>query len=255
MYIVGHVITAVCSGVIEPGQICDDGVFALMLPDYLNCHDWGYDNCFARSADALDRLLINTHLLGDWYVHFGADVRERKRVGWAYRRMGVYARLYEEFFTRATHLNLRDEGEYADSVRGFSHTMMEYSVDTFLARRGDFEPFFVPVKTALQRLNKKEGPGSAEWVERTIEQQGIVTEEASLSEIESFRSRVEQSSNAEEFALRAGVKKFRLKNCEESIHFLRTYIDEGLAVITESELLELINNTADFIGTWAVGSA
>jgi len=239
------------SGAFKPNNIYGEGVFPLMFPDYVRCHDWGYERCFDWGRPTLDGLLIYAHILGDWYVHYGGAVHEQKKKGWAYRRMGVYARRYNEFFANATRRGLRDVGPPADSVRGFSHTMVEYTIDTFLARRGEFDSHFAAVRAALGSLGVRDGVGSAEWIDETIRREAIVVNSPDLrADVESFRSRITESNRPEEFAFRAGIKKFGLRSCEQSVEHLCEYIEIGLSEISAEDLSSTVESTAEFVGAW-----
>src|SRR5262249_56596835 len=124
MYIFGH---CVITDIQRPGLFDvygSDGV-ALMLPDVVRCHDWGYERCFCSRPSSIAGQLIRMHMLEDWFIHYGEGT-VRKRVGWAYRKMAIYAQEYDNFFATAAARGLR-HGEPPDSRRGFCHTMIEYS--------------------------------------------------------------------------------------------------------------------------------
>src|SRR5215831_4445652 len=110
MYVVGHCVVTDRSGVWHTQEVYGEGILGLMFPDYVRCHDWGYGCCFEpwwTESSVADRM-IQAHLLGDYFVHFGRGTRERRREGWAYRNMGVYARRYEQFFSRAAAAGIRE---------------------------------------------------------------------------------------------------------------------------------------------------
>jgi hypothetical protein len=70
------------------------------------------------------------------------------------------------------------------------------------------------------------------------------------ADITSYRTRASEARKPEEFAYRAGCKKFGLRLCDESIEFVSRYIGDGLTEIAESELSDVVNQTAEFVGQW-----
>jgi hypothetical protein len=251
MYIVGHFIITERSGALAPERIYGDGAAALAFPDYVLCHDWGYERCFVSEPLSPDGIMIRAHLLGDWYVHYGEQTVERKKIGWAYRRMGVYARRYDEFFAGATRLGLRDNVPPKDSVRGFSHTMMEYTIDTFLAEQGEFNSQFDAVRGALKKLGGEEGIGSGPWIDETIRREGVAVSTADMAaDITSYSTRVSKSTRPSEFAYRAGIKKFGLRPCDESMRYVSRFIGDGLNEVPGDELSGIIDGAAEFVGRW-----
>jgi hypothetical protein len=250
MYIVGHLVITEKSGVFADDTLYGDGVLPLMLPDYVRCHDWGYARCFKTKKFTLKQLLIEAHMLGDWYVHYREPSDNPKHMGWAYQRMRPYASRYERFFAEAAQRGLREDVPPRDSVRGFSHTMMEYSIDTFLVRRGDFDGRFETVRSILGRLALADGVGSERWLNHTLKQDTIPKHRAVSDEVNIYRERVLACKHAEEFAFRAGVYKFGLKPGEESVAFVKSFIDEGIQEIPAAEISDVVDEAAEFVGTW-----
>jgi hypothetical protein len=251
MYIVGHFSITERSGMIAAERVYGDGAAALAFPDYALCHDWGYDLSFTQAPLTADGQLIRAHILGDWFIHFGAAPSNQQKVGWAYRRMGIYARRYHEFFKEAARLRLREDAPPEDSLRGFSHTMMEYTFDTFLAERGVFDSQFTRVQTALGSIGLGEGIGSRQWINDTIRRERVSVSAPDIdAAVASFRTRVSMSRSPAEFAYRAGCKKFGLDQSDESVAFTRRYIEDGLSEIPDSELSEVVSQASEFVGEW-----
>lgn len=250
MYVVGHCVVTERSGVFASEEVYGEGILGLMFPDYVRCHDWGYNCCFEpwwAGAPRSDRM-IQAHLLGDYFVHYGRCTTEHRREGFAYRKMGAFARRYDEFFSRAADAGLREPGPPADSVRGFSHTMVEYTIDTCLARSGVFDSVFPRVHAALGRVASPEGNDTRAWVDDAIKRHRVVMQPAGLEEdLHSFGSRIQMSRSPEEFALYAGVKKFHLENCPESRELLREFLTQGLAEIGDAAIDECTNDCSRFI--------
>lgn len=248
MYIVGHCVITDLS---KPGpfDLYGSDSIALMLPDIVRCHDWGYERCLRERSSSIAGQLIRMHMLADWFIHFGDGV-VRERVGWAYRKMSVYAREYDAFFHSAATRNLR-RGEPTDSRRGFSHTMIEYSIDTWLVRNGYFDGRFDSVRDALGRVGGEQGAGSLSWIRETMDAEGIESDSLDLSaDATSFADRVMRSNDAHEFVYRAGVKKFGLKDCDDSISLMAETIEKGLRKIPGEEMRGIVDQAARFLTYW-----
>src|SRR5688572_1506221 len=114
MYIIGHCFVTARSGRFSEEEIYDDGLLMLMLPDYVNCHDWAYSN--AWRANGRDMQLVQAHMLGDWFIHFGDRwASDRRKVGWAYRSMRPACQTYKNFHKEAAALGLRHHYDQMDS--------------------------------------------------------------------------------------------------------------------------------------------
>lgn len=247
MYILGHYVTALLSGRFSAGVLTGEHGAALYFPDFVRCHDWGYTRCFALPERSTSSALIKAHMIGDWWVHYGPG-GEPKRLGWAYRRMAVFARQYERFFDTAARLSLLcSQEQERDSVRGFAHTMMEYSIDTHLSLLIE-EPTFLALRRVAGDVGSPQGLWSEDNVRHTIAQNEVAGSFRRLCEdLHSFSSRAAAAVAPAEFAYRAGVKKFGLRDCAESIGLLATTIEEGLREIPGSEIDEVVDQIASFI--------
>lgn len=246
MYIVGHYVTTQLSQRFSPASLRGPGCVALFLPDFARCHSWGYANCFSLREDTVSHALIKAHMLGDWWVHYGASQIEKRR-GWAYKKMEVFARRYREFFEAAASSGLLTSGTSQDSVRGFSHTMMEYCIDTHLAATlpsSDFEG----LKKWLSCLGSESENWSLPSIRRLLSEAAVSGESGTLADdLVSFRDRAIRSATPQEFAYRAGVKKFNLKDCSESIELVRRTIDAGMGEMQPGDLDQVTQFTARFI--------
>lgn len=245
MYIVGHVVIAELAAP-RTLNLDDAGCVALMLPDIVRCHDWGYDWCLNSRPGSSAGHLLRLHMLADWFIHFGAGAT-RERSGWAYRKMAVYARQYDAFFAAAAARGLRS-GPPGDSRRGFSHTFVEYSVDTWLIRNGYFEGRFAPIQGALGQVGRPQGAGSVGWILDTMAAEGARSDSPDLAaDALSFGDRVARSRVPEELVYRAGVKKFGLADHDASIDLVAATLDEGLARIPDDEMHLVVNEAARFL--------
>ena len=241
MYILGHWAATRASQAFEPGALTGDGMVALMLPDVARCHEWGYATCFDASGDAdPSHRLMRAHMLGDWYVHYGSG-RERIRRGWAYRTMGVFARLYREFFETAEEAGMRPRGASRDSVRGFSHTMVEYSIDTWVADSlPEAAEGFAAAKEALADL-------PLPTLTATLDAAGADYPLDKLGEgARSFSRRVRAADRPQELAYRAGVKKFGLSG-DSAVAYVESFIRRGMQEIPRAEFDSTFAGTARFI--------
>jgi hypothetical protein len=246
MYIIGHFVTSRLSGQFTTDTLLGEDMAALFLPDFMRCHEWGYANCFRHDHDDVIAALIRSHLLGDWWVHYGPG-REPKRRGWAYRRMGVFARYYDDFFSEARRRRLFDPAVAPDTVRGFAHTMMEYALDTHLAAAITPTELAV-IKDWLGRLGQLDQRWSLPFMHDAIRTYGISGITHGLgSDVASFSRRVRAAGTAEELAYLAGVKKFGLRECTEGLGLVREVITAGLQDIPLSELDGIAGEVANFI--------
>src|SRR5437879_1009402 len=111
MYILGHAYVSQALKSVDSDFAINDGMRALMIPDYADSHALAYRHAWSMDADTCG-LLIRSHIAGDWWVHFGENLEEpARRRGWAYRRMGVVARRYESFYQEAYEKGLCDTPE------------------------------------------------------------------------------------------------------------------------------------------------
>ena len=231
MYIVGHCYVAEKSRVFPPHYPSAQGIGLLMLPDYVNCHDWGYEHY--KELTGQDGMLVRAHLVTDWLVHFGTlDVRPRQRRGWAYRRMGLASTFYDEFFKLAFDRHLSNSPEPKDSMRGFSHSMIEYCIDSAICRRGWFDSRFGSAVTeALQALN-------FQTVQKILEELSIVVsnENDLQTEIASYAARIIIARDPEDLVLLAAARKFGLQVTTESAQFVRGFISRLLEIISNEEI-------------------
>lgn len=246
MYIIGHYVTSSLSRRYSSSALLGSDGPALYLPDFVRCHEWGYSNCFSMPDSDLVQAFIKAHMLGDWWVHYGSG-NLAKRKGWAYKRMSIFSSSYQAFFDEAERLGLADPDRGRDSVRGFSHTMMEYCIDSHLARTMPHEQFDA-LRDSLCRLGLEGERWSIPHLKSVLQKLGVQGDFGHLDhDVESFRSRVAASQSAHEFAIRAGVKKFGLQSCDESLKLVDRTIQLGLMKIPSQELDTVVSMMAEFI--------
>ncbi|NNH06654.1 hypothetical protein [Cellulomonas fimi] len=217
MYLIGHAILTRDSGAFTEEEIFDGRLATLMLPDFVNCHDWAYTKAWRAEGEKMR--LIQAHMLADWYVHFGAEYQqERVRRGWAYRSMRPATRRYWQFFAEAHALGLRDTAEPNDSVRGFAHTMLEYLVDLHLARSGTFDRYFDQCARELDKIDDET------WLTAEVHALAVEGSDPDLHGVAArYKSRASRARSPEEIALLGLCSKFALALSWESVAYVRQF--------------------------------
>jgi hypothetical protein len=235
MYLVGHVWMTELAGNFREEDIYDDGLLMLMLPDYAECHNWAFSEAWVARDN--DMRLVQAHMLADWYVHFGDTwSADKKKIGWAYRSMRPASQVYKEFFGRATAIGLRDPERQQDSVRGFSHTMLEYAIDVHIARQGRVDDRFERMRTTLGQLE------DAAHVEREIARLGVYPDHPQTPAsafAANYLERARLARDPMEIAAYAGARKFGLRMCRESVDYVSAHLDRLLAVLDPKDLDDL----------------
>lgn len=243
MYILGHVYVSQFLQSVDYDFAVNDGVRALMLPDYADSHAFAYEHAWSMDTDALGRL-IRSHIAGDWWVHFGDNLDERAhRRGWAYRRMGVIARLFEDFYQKAYEKGLCETPEPNDSRRGWSHTMMEYSIDTYLARTGCMDDSFAQVRKQLGDLAAHADEVSTLFEEQQVRPWGQATWRHALA----YSMRVAISNAPEDFAVIGAVGKFGLDYSAESRKHVVDYQNRIVDEVDAAEYESILGAMGDFV--------
>lgn len=132
MFVAGHVGNVIrTSGRTVAALSASPGELAeLLFPDAVGCHDTGYAAVLPETAGAPPALpdLMAQHLLGDAYIHYGGEPIERRRVGWAYRWLGLVAHRMGPFYARAEAAGCLTTPP-RDSLRGWGHSVAEYCLD------------------------------------------------------------------------------------------------------------------------------
>lgn len=230
MYFIGHAYLTYRSGAFDEDDAYGSGLPFLMLPDYGSCHHWCYDHVWEAHDHGL--ALARSHIIADWYVHFGPTRRNGlRKVGWAYNRMRVAAAFYDEFFGLAAAEGVRDPGPPGDSLRGFSHSMLEYAIDTHIARRGLVDDHWPGMQSAIQAIEDVEVGRAA------LARYGAVTDVSDLpQEIWTYQARVQQASEPQEVAFYCIARKFGLRVDADGAAFVRRYQDRLLREIAADEL-------------------
>ncbi|GLZ50073.1 hypothetical protein Acsp06_62580 [Actinomycetospora sp. NBRC 106375] len=219
-----------------------DGMRPLMLPDYADTHLFAYEHAWGMGSD-LNGRLIRSHIAGDWWIHFGDRLAEpARRRGWAYYRMGTIARMYEQFYRDACEKNLCAAPDPNDSRRGWAHTMVEYSVDTFLARTGWFDGAFNGIQERLADLLSNQEA----WC-RLLSTQRVNPSDARVWErTRQYSAQVARSESPEDLAVMGAIGKFGLEFTREAREHVVRYQDKILAEVPEEEYWEILGSMTKF---------
>lgn len=242
MYITGHCfISDDCE--LWPSQtIYGDGIGFITFPDYARGHDVGYQQCFIARQRSENQELAVSHLLADWWVHYGPG-DERTRKGWAYRKMGIFAKMYKEFFATAERQGMRDPLLERDSIRGFSHTMVEYSIDTWISRKRPVERYFHTVQQGVSAIDTGQLAAHLGYIADEFDMDG----EVFRHDLQSFQERVGRARNTGDWVLFAGLKKFGLTQSPQSLNLLASCIDRGLAQISDQDMESMLGECVEFV--------
>lgn len=253
MDLLGHCEVAIRSGLHNREEVYGLGLIDLMLPNMLHCHDWAYENMWDISG--IDKnlektaLLIRSHIVADWVIHYGSNQTiSKKKCGWAYKKMAIAHKKSTTFFKEASKHKLLNkyaifpEDWNKKQMLDFSHSIIEYSIDSILAQDLSNHDFYT-IKDSLQKIEhqKKEilnkfnmlnaySDRDANFLERSID--GLL----------------EDGINADKpdfFAISTIVRKYGFIANKESYIFIREFlmeIAENLDKVEINSILDEISN-------------
>jgi hypothetical protein len=250
MYIVGHSLSVVDSGVLKPKELDGNAVVATMACDIIDNHSWAYPRAFDWPGNSPNKKFMQVHVIGDWFVHFGDKAAEQRREGWAYRVMSPIAERFDEFFAEAYRQGLRASAVPNDSVRGFSHTIAEYVVDYQLARAGKFDPYFAAAKDAIGSIYAVDGDrqGSRTWLRRLVEDETMPFDPVRTErQVRSFAHRASLCENPEEFIAYAVIDKFLLSYTPRAVRYVLDFVSRALDEVGAREVSRHYEDCCDFI--------
>jgi hypothetical protein len=246
MFIFGHVITAADSHIFGRGDLlAGEGVLGLMFPDLVSCHEWGYRASWDLDPSSPTATLIKAHMIGDAVVHYGARWAEpNRRRGWAYRRMGIVSRAYNAFFARARAegLLICPDGYRPDSVRGWAHTIIEYTVDQFLTDTRRLDESFQSIRAEFTRIS-----GRIDWIEETLAQLGIAAGKPFPAQPLRYARCLADATEPDEFHLRGLIVKFGLVESAEVIGWLRGMLRSVIGTIGREEMEDVVGLLGDVV--------
>lgn len=250
MYVVGHCLSVVDSGMCQPHEMDEFGIIATMLPDILDNHAWAYGTCYDWPASTQVTKFIHAHMVGDWFVHFGTNTQVQEREGWAYERMAYFGDRYEAFFQGAGEAGIAYQSTSTDTRRGFAHTMSEYSIDLWLAKSGRFDRYFDASRNGLGALGREDddGAGSIHWLRKAIADEQMPTDLRKVAgQVESFRWRASTVKSPEEYVVYSIISKLDFKYNQDSLDYVRSALEDGIAKLTVKELDRHYRECCDFI--------
>ncbi|MGC5330423.1 hypothetical protein [Micromonospora sp. DT62] len=245
MYILGHLLLTRAMSSMDHDYAAEAGVRALMLPDFADTHAFAYTHAWEQDGDT-DSRLIRSHIAGDWWIHFGDNLREpAQRRGWAYLKMGVIARRYEQFYAEAYVRGLTDTPEPNDSRRGWAHSMLEYSVDTHIAREGLLDDKFGAIREQLGALQMH----GVEVRAMFANQQVLPWSQSVWTHACDYSTRVALSESPEDFAVIGAAGKFGLDYSPEAREFVRSYQSAVVESVGADEYDIVIKAMHDFVAS------
>lgn len=242
MDLLGHCAVAALSGVHDERDIFGPGIVELMLPNVLHCHDWGYRKLW--NVAALDPSLtavaaqMRAHIIADWVVHYGdTQTSDKRKEGWAYRRMGLAHKRATDFFAGARRRDLlltEATGPKAWSKKrklDFAHSITEYALDFIVAPAIMTQSRFADIKTHLAKMTEDGGARGRRWLDRTALALQIETdqpEDIVGRSIEALAYDASVAEAPESFAVGTTMRKYGFHVDGRSARYVRHFI-EGIA--------------------------
>ena len=252
MDLIGHCAVAAFSGVHSEEEVFGPGVVDLMLPNVLHCHDWGYRNLWDISSfDGALRPLtrqMQTHIVADWVVHYGdAQTSVKRKVGWAYRRMGIAHRRAKGFFEGARSRDLlcseaTDPSQWSRKRKlDFAHSITEYALDFVVAPVIMTKSRFADVKRHLSRMAEGGDRGRA-WLEAAKGALRVETDQPDEVIGRSLKALAHDATTADEpvaFAVGTTLRKYGFHADGRSARYVRDFIEGVSADLDSAECREL----------------
>lgn len=244
VFVLGHVATIGESGVFHDlDLLAGEEVLTLMLPDLLACHDWAYDRAWGWSGCSVTADLVCAHMLGDALIHHGPRwTPQRRKVGWVYRRMGLISRAYEAFFDHAEGLGWRNPALARDSRRGWAHTMVEYSIDQWLADTGVFEEVQEAATSAAQATLE-----NRTWVDRVVDDLAVDPSKPIATQPSRYCGALARAVRPDEMHLRGLAVKFGLDERDEVLDWIRSQLRAIVLEVGDDELRAIRRQLSEVI--------
>jgi hypothetical protein len=249
VFVIGHLLSlhesrAFPELALEDGEQC----LAAMLPDLLSCHDWGYTEAWSLVGAGVQAELVLAHMVGDAVVHYGQTWQgHERRSGWAYRRMGLIARGYDGFFEHAEACGWRAAGLDRDSRRGWAHTLVEYTVDQWLADHHDLTAMHHHVRAAATR-----SLAEMSWVNDLVNTYTIVPSKPLTTQPYRYCGALARTTQPDELHLRGLALKFGLCEEPEALDWLRSWLRGIWQAVGDFEMNAVFRSlatvTADPVG-------
>lgn len=245
MFVFGHVYTVSNARKFRNVDLAEgEGVIALMLPDLLSSHDWGYEKCWNVHPNGKAASLIQAHMIGDSVVHYGSKWNDpRFRKGWAYKHMLLITEEYHSFFEKATEARyLISKDKPRDSVRGWAHTMVEYTVDQYLADNRNLSKSFITIRKAFQTVHTR-----LDWIDMTVKELGIEVSKPYPLQPLRYADVLARSEEPDEFHLRGLAAKFGLSETADVISWLRSILRRIISSLGRDEMEDIIQELSKVV--------
>lgn len=246
MFLLGHVVTiAKAKKFPDVDLLAGEHVISVMLPDVIACHDWSYRRGWAFAGGSVFADLMCAHMVGDAVVHHGTRwKKDRKKVGWAYQHMGIVAAGYGPFFAHAEACGWRSPFAGRDSRRGWAHTMVEYSIDQWLADSEALDSLHSSAVSAAQETLQ-----DPDWIKEVVENLGVETSKPLESQPSRYCGAIARASQPDEFHLRGLALKFGLAETDEVLDWLRCQLREVVRRIGPSEMGDVVAGLATAVAS------
>lgn len=249
MFVLGHLVSADEARVFPELSLGEgEQGLAAMLPDMLSCHDWGYSDGWRLCGAGIQSELVVAHMIGDAVVHYGPRWRgDRHKRGWAYVRMGQVTRRYDEFFTHAEASGWRTPGLARDSRRGWAHTLVEYSLDQWLADRRDLSRAYATVSAAATDVLTGATNGGLDWVHDLVATHAITPSKPLATQPLRYCGALSRARTPDEMHLRGLALKFQLTEHDEVLDWLRGWLRGIWQAVGDAELSQVLRDLRDAV--------
>jgi hypothetical protein len=233
MFVLGHLRTIIESRAFdEPDVLNGNRSLVAMFPDLVSCHDWGYERSWDLAGAGLHAELVIAHMLGDAVVHYGSQYNGfQRKSGWAYLRMGLVARRYDEFFSTAEAEGWRESGQVRDSRRGWAHSLAEYSIDQYLADRYGCGQLWEVARSAASATARDLG-----WARTLIAEHVITPSKPFETQAPRYCGALVRAAQPDEMHLRGLAVKFRLAEHPDCVEWLRAQLRAIWMAVGEDEM-------------------
>jgi hypothetical protein len=233
VYVLGHLRTVIDSGAFDESDVLGgDRSLVTMFPDLVSCHDWGYERSWDLVGAGPHAELVIAHMLGDAVVHYGRTFSGlHRKSGWAYLRMGLVARRYGEFFAVAESAGWREPGLPYDSRRGWAHTLIEYSIDQYLADQVGCEALWAAAQSVARSTALDLG-----WVHALIAEHVIRPSKPIESQPLRYCGGLIRATQPDEMHLRALALKFGLVEHDDCLEWLRAQLRDVWVTVGAEEM-------------------
>ena len=249
MDLLGHCEIALRSGLHDADEVYGEGLLDLMLPNMMHCHDWAYASMWNIGSQRPDLLpaarLVRSHVVADWVIHYGDEATHFKRkVGWAYRRMGLAKAGSEKFFSDATSAGLlRPDAalphEWSKKQKlDFNHSIVEYSLDLLLAASLPARHFH-QIKAALSRLQGSDGACWRAHVRQRFCDLGASSDHEPIflaRSVEAMALDAVVATRPDHFAIATVVRKYGFVDEPRTYTFVRRFLEDVASQMNSEDI-------------------